>query len=110
MPLTRAQENVVTGALPGPVGRQLIAMLNGGGRATNAGPAGPIVPPLINNTAPVYTAGTDYVETINGVPVTRLTIAAVRNFLGSDDVSSSQAYSCFSWRRYHSSKGFSAIY
>ena len=77
MPLTRAQENVDTGALPGPVGRQLIAMLNGGGRVANAGPVGPVAPPLVNNTAPTYTADTDYVEIINGVPVTHLTIATV---------------------------------
>ena len=46
----------------------------------NAGPLGPVAPPLINNTAPVYTADTDYVEIINGLPVTCLTIAAVQGF------------------------------
>ena len=78
MPLTRAQENVVIVALPGPVGRQLIVMLNAGVPVANAGPAGPVIPPLINNTAPVYTADTDYVEIINGMPVTHLTIATVQ--------------------------------
>ena len=80
MPLTRAQENVVIAALPGPVGRQLIAMLNAGVPVANAGLAGPVVPPLINNIAPVYTADTDYADTINGVVVTYLTIAAVQEF------------------------------
>ena len=77
MPLTRAQENVVIGALAGPVGRQLIAMLNAGVPVANAGPA---VPPLINNTAPVYIADTNYTDTINGVAVTHLTVAAVQEF------------------------------
>ena len=51
MPLTRNQENVVINALPGPVGRQLIVLLNGGVPVANAGPVGPVAPPLINNTA-----------------------------------------------------------
>ena len=80
MPLTRNQENIVIGALPGPVGRQLIALLNqGGGAAANAN-AGPVVPPLINNSTPVYTAAADYVETIGGVATTHLDIASVKHF------------------------------
>ena len=41
---------------------------------------GPVVPPLINNTVPVYTADTDYTETIDGAVVTHLTTAAVQQF------------------------------
>ena len=80
MPLTCQQEAIVIGALQGPVGRQLIALLNqGGGAAANAN-AGPVVPPLINNSTPVYTAAADYVETIGGVQVTHLNIALVKRF------------------------------
>ena len=82
MPLTRNQENVIIGALPGPVGRQLIAMMNQAGAAgANANEnAGPVLPPLINNSTPVYTAAADYVETIGGVATIHLDIALVKAF------------------------------
>ena len=81
MPLTRAQENIVVATLPGPVGRQLIVMTNQANVAgANAANTGPVVPPLINNSTPVYTAAADYVETIGGVQVTHLNIASVKRF------------------------------
>ena len=36
--------------------------------------------PLVNDTLPTYVADADYSETIDGVLVTYLTIAAVQNF------------------------------
>ena len=42
--------------------------------------AQPVVPPLINNAAPVYIADTDYVDTINGVAVTHLILLRSKNF------------------------------
>ena len=77
MLLTRNHENLIINVLGGPVGRQLIGLLNAGAPVANAQP---VVPPLINNAAPVYIADTDYADTINGVAVTHLTIAAVQEF------------------------------
>ena len=49
-------------------------MLNG------QGGSGLVVPPFVNHTPPIYVANADYSETIDGVLVTYLTIAAVQNF------------------------------
>ena len=56
------------------VAQRLIDLLNG------QGGAGPVVPSLVNHTPPTYVADADYSETIDGVLVTYLTIAAVQNF------------------------------
>ena len=77
MLLTRNHENLIINVLGGPVGRQLIGLLNAGAPVANAQP---VVPPLINNAAPVYIANTNYADTINGVAVTHLTITAVQEF------------------------------
>ena len=75
--ITRNQKNEVVNILGEPLGRRLIGVLNAG---VPGGNAGPVIPPLINNTPPVYTADTDYTETIDGVVVTHLTTAAVQRF------------------------------
>ena len=54
--ITRNQENGIIAALGGPVGQQLVRMLNTDQAAGNAGPA---ILPLINNTQLIYTADTD---------------------------------------------------
>ena len=77
MALTHNQENRIIAALGGPVGRQLIGVLNADQAAGNAGPA---IPLLINNTQLIYTVDTDYTETIDGVVVTHLTTVAVQEF------------------------------
>ena len=77
MPLTCNYENVIINVLGGPLGRQLIGLINDGAPVVNTVPT---IPPLINNTAPVYTADTDYTETIDGVVVTHLTTVAVQEF------------------------------
>ena len=82
MPITRGQEQEVMNILPGNMGRTLIAMINsfgGGGVIPGAG-AGPVLPPVINTTPPIYTAAADYTETIGGVVTTHLDIASVKDF------------------------------
>ena len=55
----------------------LIDTINAQNQGKNAGPA---VSPLVNNTQPIYTADADYIETIDGVLVTHLTIQVVQEF------------------------------
>ena len=73
--LNRNQETAIEVALDLQVGQQLIALLNAA-----QGPTAPVVPPLVNHTQPTYIADTDYSETIDGVLVTYLTVAAVQIF------------------------------
>ena len=82
MPITRQQEGEVMNILGGPLGCTLIAIFNqfGGGGANANANAGPVLPPLINNPTPVYTAAADYVETIGGVATIHLDIASVKAF------------------------------
>ena len=75
--ITHNQGNEIVDILGEPIGRRLIGVLNTG---VTGGNAGPVIPPLINNTATVYTADTNYTKTINGIVVTHLTIAAVQEF------------------------------
>ena len=67
MPLTRDQRDVIIAALGALVARQLIHLLDA------QGPAGPVVPPLINHTQSPYIADSNYTETIDGVLVTYFT-------------------------------------
>ena len=73
----RNQITSIETALGASAAAALIAQIN----ATQAGTGAPPGPPLVNNTAPSYTAAPDYAETINGVLVTHLTVAAVQTFL-----------------------------
>ena len=72
--LSCTQEAAIVTALGAQVAQRLINLLN------VQGPTGPVVPPLVNHTQPTYVADADYSETIDGVLVTYLTIAAVQNF------------------------------
>ena len=76
--ITRNQGNEVINILGAPLGPRLIGMMNQVDAAGRI--VGPVVPPLINNTAPVYTADTDYTETVGSVVVTHLTTATVQQF------------------------------
>ena len=76
--ITRNQETEVITILGEPLGRKLIGIMNQIDAA--GGIVGPVVPPLINNTVPVYSADTNYTKTIGGVVVTHITTAAVQQF------------------------------
>ena len=59
MPITQGEEAAIEAALGAQVARQLLNLLNA------QGPPGPVAPPLVNHTQPIYAAAdTDYSETI----------------------------------------------
>ena len=76
--LTRNQENSLIIALGRPVAQILIDTINtwnqGGNKQRGA------APPLVKKTQPIYVADNDYVETIDGMIVTHLTVEAVKLF------------------------------
>ena len=60
MSITQGEEAAIVTALGSQVAQKLIDLLNA------QGPAGPVVPPLVNHTQPAYDADADYSETIDG--------------------------------------------
>ena len=63
--------------LGAPVAQQLIDLICASDQGGNEGPT---IPPLVNNTQPMYVVDTYYTKTIDGVVITHFTTIVIREF------------------------------